>query len=215
MKKIIKMNLFITIITIIVCSLNGVQAGTKTGHSEFNEINFLYNQDGKLIIEMSNAEKKAMLKKVKRKAFGWSSYANIINNTVVYTADTIFARANDTNQTIEFNYSTTSSRKNQLTSALSGTLSLKTSGKIDDISVGLDGSIRSEIGQKTEISFEEETDFNIRIDPGKKISLLVKGKANLSNGASKYYFCGVTTSKKIWEYVDVISEYYELYEENI
>lgn len=209
------MNLLLTIITIIVCSLNGVQAGTKTGHSEFNEINFLYNPNGKLIIEMSDVERKAILKKVRRKAFGWSSYANILNNTVEYTADTIFARANNTNQTVEFNYSTTSSRKKQLTSTLSGTLSLKASGKIDDISMGLDESIRSEIGQKTEISFEEETDFSIKIDPGKKISLLVKGKANLSNGASKYFFCGVTTSKKIWEYVDVISEYYELYEETI
>lgn len=215
MEKILKLNLMIIVITIMICGLNNIQAGTKTGHREFNEITFLYNQNGKLIVNLSNSEKNEMFKKVRRKVFGWSNKVNILNGMVVYTADTIFARANSTNQVIKFSYSTSSTRKDQLTRSLAGTLSMKSSGKISDISLGLDESIRSEIGYKTEITFEEETDFDIKIDPGKKISLIVKGNANLSNGASKFFVFGICTNKMLWEYIDVVNEYYEIYEEAI
>ena len=92
---------------------------------------------------------------------------------------------------------------------------MKASGKIDSVSIGLDTSIRGEIGMKSTISFEEEVDFTVKIMPNKKVSLLVKGIATLSNGASKYYFLGICTKKNYWEYIDVLSEYYELYEETI
>lgn len=215
MKKILKLNLVIIVITIIICSLNNVQAGTRTGHKEYNEINFLYNPNGKLIIELSTTEKNEIIKKVKRKVFGWSNHVNILNGIVEYTADTIFARSNNTNQVIEFDYETTSTRKDTTTRSLQGTLSLKASGKISDISLSLDESIRSEIGYKTEISFSEETGFDFKINPGKKISLIVKGHAALSNGASKLFFLGVCIDKRLWEYVDVTNEYYEIYEETL
>lgn len=215
MKKILKLNLIIIVITIMICGLNVIQAGTKTGHREFNDITFLYNRNGKLIVDLNKNEKDEMFKKVKRKAFGWSNKVNILNGMVTYTADTIFARSNSTNQIIKFSYSTSSTRKDQLTRSLAGTLSLKSSGKISDISLGLDESIRADIGYKTEISFEEETDFDIKIDPGKKISLIVKGNANLSNGAAKFFVFGICTNKMLWEYIDVVNEYYEIYEEAI
>ena len=75
--------------------------------------------------------------------------------------------------------------------------------------------LESDIGLKSDISFEEEMDFTIKILPQKKVSLIVKGKATISSGANKYYFLGICTKKGYWEYVDVISEYYELYEEEI
>ncbi|MFR7880612.1 MAG: hypothetical protein ACLU5J_03385 [Christensenellales bacterium] len=37
--------------------------------------------------------------------------------------------------------------------------------------------VRSDIGLKSDISFEEEMDFTIKILPQKKVSLIVKGKA--------------------------------------
>lgn len=126
-----------------------------------------------------------------------------------------FSRSNNTSQEINFNYNTTSTTKKQFSFNLSGTLAMKTSGKIDDVSASLDKSIRSDIGLKSDISFEEEMDFTIRILPRKKVSLIVKGNATISNGANKYYFLGICTKKGYWEYVDVINEYYELYEEEI
>ena len=215
MKKFLKLNLCIFILTFVLITFINVNAGTKTGHKEFTKITFLYNKDAYLLIEMNNTQLDEMMKKVKRKAFGWSTYTNIINNQVVYEAGSIFSRSNNTSQPIDFTYSTLASTSKQLSSNLSGTLAMKASGKIDTVSLGLDSSIRGEIGIKNTISFEEEVDFSVKIMPNKKISLLVKGIANLSNGASKYYFLGICTKKNYWEYIDVMSEYYELYEETI
>ena len=215
MKKFLKLNLCIFILTFVLITFINVNAGTKTGHKEFTKITFLYNKDAFLLVEMNNTQLEDMMKEVKRKAFGWSTYTNIINNEVVYEAGSIFSRSNNTSQPIDFTYSTLASTSKQLTSNLSGTLAMKASGKIDVVTLGLDTSIRGEIGTKSTISFEEEVDFSVKIMPNKKISLLVKGIANLSNGASKYYFLGICTKKNYWEYIDVMSEYYELYEETI
>ena len=215
MKRFLKINLCIFIFSLLLISFINVNAGTKTGHKEFTKITFLYNDEAYLLIEMSNTQLDEMMKKVKRKAFGWSTYTNIINNEVVYEAGSIFSRSNNTSQPIDFTYSTVASTSKQLTSNLSGTLAMKASGKIDAVSLGLDTSIRGEIGTKNTISLEEEVDFSVKIMPNKKVSLLVKGIATLSNGASKYYFLGICTKKNYWEYIDVMSEYYELYEETI
>lgn len=215
MKRFLKINLCIFIFSLLLISFINVNAGTKTGHKEFTKITFLYNDEAYLLIEMNNTQLDEMMKKVKRKAFGWSTYTNIINNEVVYEAGSIFSRSNNTSQPIDFTYSTVASTSKQLTSNLSGTLAMKASGKIDAVSLGLDTSIRGEIGTKNTISLEEEVDFSVKIMPNKKVSLLVKGIATLSNGASKYYFLGICTKKNYWEYIDVMSEYYELYEETI
>ena len=164
---------------------------------------------------MYNSELNQILKKVKKKAFGWSVYSKIKNYEVIYEAGTIFSRSNNTSQTIDFQYNTSSSTTKEIDFNLSGTLAMKASGKIDSISASLDRSIRSDIGFRNNVTFEEEMDFQLQIPPRKKISLIVKGRATLSSGAHKYYFLGICLNKGYWEYVDIINEYYELYEEEI
>ena len=142
-------------------------------------------------------------------------YSKIKNYEVIYEAGTIFSRSNNTSQTIDFQYNTSSSTTKEIDFNLSGTLAMKASGKIDSISASLDRSIRSDIGFRNNVTFEEEMDFQLQIPPRKKISLIVKGRATLSSGAHKYYFLGICLNKGYWEYVDIINEYYELYEEEI
>ena len=93
-----------------------------------------------------------------------SDFMNIFYDAnVIYEAGTIFSRSNNTSQEINFNYNTASTTKQQFSFNLSGTLAMKTSGKIDVVSASLDKSIRSDIGLKSDISFEEEMDFTIKI----------------------------------------------------
>lgn len=213
-KRFIKINLIIITIGVMMISMFLVEAGTRTGHEEFTDIYFRYQPDAQLLVQMNSEKLNQMMKKVKRKAFGWSTYTNIVNTEVIYESDMIFSRANKTDQEIKFNYLATSSKTKQINKSLTGTLALKASGKIDTISAGLDASIRGEIGYSEKTIFEEEFEFNVIIKPGKKISLIVKGVATLSNGASKYYFLGISTNQKYWEYIDVVNEYYELREED-
>lgn len=215
MNKFLKVNIFIILLSLILISIISVDAGTKTGHQEFTKITFLYNPEALLLIEMDDNKLDSMMKNVKKKVFGWSTYTNIVNYDVVYEAGSIFSRSNNTSQPIDFTYSTSSQTSVQTSINGSSSIALKASGKIDAVSLGLESSVRTEIGVKKTVSFEESVDFTVKIMPNKKVSLLVKGNAILSNGASKYYFLGICTKKNFWEFVDIMSEYYELYEETI
>ena len=215
MKKFLKMNLTILLFGFVMINLINVEAASKTGHSAFNKITFLYNPEARLLVEMTKVEKEKVMSKVKKKAFGWSTKANYVNLEVVYEAGSVFSRSNHTSQAIDFNYSTSEAKTTEFDVTSSGTLAMKASGKFDVISASLDKSIRLDIGIKNKIVKTEDMDFTIKILPGKKISLVVKGIATLSNGAAKYYFFGICTKKNYWEYVDVVSEYYELYEEKL
>ena len=215
MNKFLKVNIFIILLSLILISIISVDAGTKTGHQEFTKITFLYNPEALLLIEMDDNKLDSMMKNVKKKVFGWATYTNIVNYDVVYEAGSIFSRSNNTSQPIDFTYSTSSQTSVQTSINGSSSIALKASGKIDAVSLGLESSVRTEIGVKKTVSFEESVDFTVKIMPNKKVSLLVKGNAILSNGASKYYFLGICTKKNFWEFVDIMSEYYELYEETI
>lgn len=214
MKQFLKINVGILLSAIVFCGLFLVEANAITGHDEFTSIKFLYNPEMKLIVDMTENERMTLLNHVKRKAFGWSTYTNYRKYEIEYEAGTIFSRSNSTNQVIEFHYSTATSDKTTKTSELSGTLGMKFSGKFNKITASLDSSIRGEIGKKNESTFKEEMEFKVKIEPGKKVSLIVKGLAKLSSGASKYYLFGISTKKEIWEYIDVVNEYYELAEES-
>lgn len=215
MKKIFKFNLILMMIGLISGLLIPAEASSSTGHKDYNKITFLYNPESKLLVNNTTGELNIMMSKVKKKAFGWSVYSNIANNIVMYEAGTIFSRSNNTSQTIDFKYNTTYTTKKQLSYGGSGTIGMKASGKIGAVSASLDSSIRAEIGVKNDVTFEEEMDFSIKILPNKRVSLLVKGLATLSNGASKYFFLGICTKKSYWECIDIMNEYYELYEEEI
>lgn len=215
MKKFLKINLIILMFGCIVMNFINVDAASKTGHSEFDKITFLYNPDAKLLVEMSNSELSSMMSKVKKKAFGWSTKSKYANLEVLYEAGSVFSRSNHTSQAIDFTYTTSEAKTTEFEITGSGTIALKASGKFDKISASLDNSIRLDIGVKNKIVKTEDMDFTIKILPGKKISLVVKGIATLSSGAAKYYFLGICTKKTYWEYIDVVNEYYELYEETL
>lgn len=215
MKKILKFNFLLLVLGMVLVGIVPVKASNRTGHKEFTRIDFAYNKDAKLLVFYTKDELDEMMNGVKRRAFGWSVNTEVKNNEVVYEAGSVFSRSNNTSQAINFTYNTTSTTKNQLTYEGSGSIAMKLSGKIESVSTTLDNSIRLEIGVKKEMNFVEEMDFTIKILPKKKVSLIVKGNALLSNGASKYYFLGLCTKKNYWEYIDIYTEYYELYEENL
>ena len=215
MKKIVKLNLCICLVGMLSLMMMSAHAASTTGHEEFQKITFLHNDYGELLVDMDDEVKQKVLDSVKRKFFGWSVKTRCHNSKVVYEAGSIFSRSNNTKQTIELDYSTSTKTTKQLSVNVSGSITLKLSGKIDQVSASLDDQIRTEIGVKNEVVFQEGIDFSIIIAPGKKVSLLVKGIATLSNGASKYYVMGIPVKKGYWEYVDVENEYYELFEEDI
>ena len=54
MRKIFKIFISTFIITMTFCSIFSVEASSKTGHKEFSDITFLYDESAKLLIIMSS-----------------------------------------------------------------------------------------------------------------------------------------------------------------
>lgn len=204
--------LIFTLIFLILVGTTNVSA-SSTGHKDYYEITFPNSGKVKLLVDMTNKEKDNMIKQVKRKAFGWSSYCLIRNEDVICTADTIFSRSNLTKESYEFTYKLVTGNTVETSYSLSGDLGGKVSGKIKTISLALDLSIKGEYAKKQKNTTTETTNFSINIHPNTKVSLVVKVEGLLSNGASKFYLFGIPLKKGTWEYIEPVREYYELREE--
>lgn len=188
----------------------------NTGHDDIKEIEFVNTEVyHEILSEMSNSQINDYLDKVPHRAFGWSAF--VINDHVpVYIIkDVIFSRSNNTTQELKITYDVKYTKTEELEKSISGSIATKISGKIKGINAGVDATIKGDVKKTIKDYYEEKTDFTIRIPQGTKISLQVKADAQLSTGVGKYYFLGITLKKGTWEYIDIITEYYELLEEKL
>ncbi len=198
---------------LISVSSTKIFAASSSGHSGFESITFPEQSKARLLVDMSEKQKKDAIKKVKWKFFGWSTNNILTRQPVYYIGQTIFSRANRTSSPIEFDYAMKVGKTTSNSVAVSGGLTAKASGKIKAVSLGIDFKANAEWEKIVKQTEEEKTSFTIKIKPNTKISLYIKGKAELTNGGSKYFVCGIPVKKGNFEFIDVITEYYELYEE--
>ena len=96
--------------------------------------------------------------------------------------------------------------------SVQGDLGIDISGKVKVVSVGLNGKIRKEIGSKNQHTTIETLRTTLIIPPHRKLTVITKGEAYINSGVACYYFLGIRFKKGAWEYIDVISEYYDYYE---
>ncbi len=191
-----------------------VYAKYDTGHSGFEEIDFK-DDSALLLVNITEQTKYDYMTKVGKGFIGWKVKTMLHAASAEYIGKTIFSRYNNTDQTIDFNYSSSIKNTEETSVVTEGSLAGSISGKGKVISGGLEAEIRKKIGNVSTITITEESSFKVQIKPGRKVSLIVKGDAKVSNGVAKYYFLGICFKKGSWEIIDVMSEYYELHEEII
>lgn len=192
-----------------------VSAGSDTGHSGFEEIYLEADRDASLLVNMNQSQKQEALKKVKWKLFGYSTSIINYKEPVKYVAQTIFSRANLTSHPIEFEYGVKTGKTVTDSTTVTGSLSVNASGKIKTLALGVKFDMQAIWERIVKETYEETTEFVVKILPGTKVSLRVKGEATMSNGGCKCFAFGITTKKGHWEDIDVKTEYYELYEEKM
>ena len=190
-----------------------VGAVEATGHPEFQEITIPKGSKAKLINSVDKVVLDAAYNKMKRKFWGWSVEVIVNNQIVEYKGDTIFSKKNNASQPLKYTYT----RKNEqsVTTSISASASLagKGSGKIKAVTAQLDSSIRGEIGKKTVSSVTETTEIYIVVPAKTKLTVSIRGEARLNNGVCRYHVLGIGFNKGEWEYIDVVNEYYDYYEE--
>lgn len=212
MKTILKINSFIILLMSSFIGFIGVKAGS-TGHSEFEQITFPTGNETRLLVDMSDEEKESAIKKVKWKFVGWSTYNINTRSPAYYVGKTIFSRGNKTENVIEFDYNMKVGRTITNSVSVSGDLSAKVSGKIKKITLGIDFKADGDWEKTEKTTEEEKTSFKVVIKPNRKVSLLIKGFAEVTTGGSKFFILGIPFKKGNFEFIDVVTEYYELCEE--
>ena len=185
------------------------------GHQDFQEIILPNYSFAKLLDEYTNDELYNEYKKVKKKVFGWSIKQINDDIKVKFVGNTIFSKANNTNQELSFVYTFEEEKFVESSVSVEGDLGIDVSGKVKTVSGGLDGKIRKQIGSKTQNTTLETTRTTLNIPAKRKLTIVTKGEAYLNTGVACYYFLGIRFKKGAWEYIDVISEYYDYYEETL
>lgn len=184
-------------------------------HPEFQKIIFNPNSISELIEDMPQNKIDAAYKNVKRRVFGWSVAKIIADESVTYIGQTVFSRANNTSNELVFAHTYEVENTSETSVSVTGDISIDVSGKIKSVNAGLDASVRKEIGEKSRKSVVETTKTTLIIAPKTKLSVVLKGKARLNNGVAYYHFLGIRFKKGTWEYIDIVTEFYDYYEERI
>lgn len=213
MKKVIFISL-LTLFVLFVFSINNVQGYSYTGHRDFEEIYFPEYVDAYLLVNTTKKMQRENISKVRWKLFGTSIYIKHYNIPVKYKKYDIFTRSNKTSNTLEYEYKYTTTLKHKSSIDYKESSGADISAKIEIINLSVDDSISKALGLSTEATFTGELNYTITVDPYTKVTVYLTGDAYLSQGAAIYYFFGIPIVKKNWEYIDVLTEYYEFYEES-
>ena len=209
MKKLFIISLLFTLLYSV--KLN---AYSTTGHDLFSEITFI--DDGSLLVDISSIELDAGYKDMGRAKFmGWKHHYLTIKAEATYVGEILFAKSNRSRDPIKIDYKFKETDTNERSVTYAGSLSGKFKAKIYSIDSEINAKYDKTVKKVTSKQTVQETSFVIIVYPGYKLLLRETGECLVTNGLSKYYFFGITMNKGHWEYIDIITKYYEIYEERV
>lgn len=211
MKKVI-----IIVFCFLIISSISLSAYSKTGHEMFSEIEFV--EDGKLLINMTSSEINDAYNTLGRAKFiGWKHHYLNLNKEAKYVGEVIFAKSNRSREPMKIDYSLKETNSKQRSIKYGGSLSGSFESTIKKINgkAKVNAEVKGEVGNVNTNTRVEETSFSAVVMPNYRLVFRVSGEAVVTSGVSKNYFLGITLKKGSWECIDVITQYYELYEEEI
>jgi hypothetical protein len=209
MKKI-----FVFIVLLLLSGMLSMQISAAYGHDAFTGISL--EDDGKLLTEMTSEEIEEGYKAMgKRKFLGWKHHYFLIEGKASYIGEVIFAKSNRTGQPIEVNYVLQEKKYNETSWKISGSISGKIEAKVKKANIGGSAEVEGEKKGLDSFTRFEETKFKVTVEPNHRIVFHVTGDCVITNGVSKQYIFGICFKKGSWEYLDVLTTYYELLETEI
>lgn len=208
-----KVFMFIISIMLVGVFATPAMAYSATGYRQFEDIEIAYGNDVYLLINTSLSAKRKNLEKVKWRFFGPSVYVKTNKVPVKYKKYDAFSRSNRTNNILQYDYTYRMSMTGEMCIDTASQTGLDVSAKIDIVNLGVEESIKKSIGVSLEIGIMKEVNYTITVDPHTKVTMYITGDALLSQGAVKYFIFGIPVYKTNWEYIDVVTEFYEFNEE--
>lgn len=209
-----KITLIITIVLVLFLSIGvKVYCYSETGHEGIKEVYF--EGDGKLLVDITEEELEVVKEHLGKKAFGWSSAYFNYNRKVEYVGKTIFSKVNRSSEPFRFKYTINEEEILQRSVNTNGSVSSKISGVIEKIKTTITATVSGavEVEDTSSSKVSKQTNIDVAINPGKKLSLVTKGEAYVTSGYSNFTIFGIVLRKGTWERIDIETVYYELIEE--
>lgn len=206
--------LFIAIILLVVINTIIIKAYSATGHDMFSEIKFI--DEGKLLVNMTTSDINKGYENIGRGKFiGWKHHFFTVKKEATYIGEVLFAKSNRSRDPIKVDYKYKDTVTDERSITYGGSLSGKFKKNIKGIDTEINAKVESNIKNVTSNQTVEETSFSVNVMPNTRLIFRETGEALVTNGVSKYYFLGIALKKGEWEYIDIVTRYYELYEEDI
>jgi len=204
MKKIAVLSLMF-----LLCSVmfKGVEA---SDYKTYQEITFEH-KGATILSEYGNSDFKKYYDKMKGKRFwGWRTFTVYKDEELTFIDDTLYVIVNEGDTAIDetIKLSRNYSLKKQY--SVSGSLKIKGSGSEKGFKWGLEEEIDSTITTTVEGSIEESYSMKIKVDPGTKVSIQIKGEGKITNGVAKYYRFWKNVKKGGFEIFWITAEYYSI-----
>lgn len=210
MKKAFIFMIYVMVSMIIFTPIN---AYSQTGYRQFEDIEIENGNGVYLLINTSLKTKKKNLEQVKWRLFGPSVYIKNNKVPVKYKKFDAFSRSNRTNNVLEYDYTYRMNMSGEMCIDSTSASGYDVSAKIDILNMSVEESIKKSIGATLEVGVMKEVNYTITVDPHTKVTMYITGDALLSQGAIKYYIFGIPIIKTNWEYIDIVTEFYEFNEE--
>lgn len=204
----------IIILCLVLLNISIYSVNASVNYPDFKEIEF-ENDGAKLIEDYAITDIEKAYENLGKKFIGWSIYYLNINEEFHYVGKISFARENELYVPLVFDHDVEEKVEYERSVKYTGKLNLKADASNKTLKGALGGEIQKTIGTNELYSRTEKIEMSIVVPARKKLCVRVVGEARISNGVSRYKFFGIVFKKGTWEIMDIISEYYLYYEEDI
>jgi hypothetical protein len=174
------------------------------------------NDDAYLLKDYTDSLYKEHYQKItKGKFIGWKHFVVMKNEPVEFVSETKLRIFNNGFSTIRHEIELKTSEESKFQINVSGSVGCKIKGGKKMFDGSLDADIKASVNYTTTVSSSEKYTFTIIVDPKTYVTIVTRGKGEISNGVAKHYFFWVETKKGGWETFTVNTEYYEIIKERI
>lgn len=206
--------LFIICLLLVLVNTLSLKAYSATGHEMFTEIKF--EEEGTLLVDMTSSQINLGYKDIGRAKFiGWKNHYFNVKEEATYVGEIIFAKSNRSREPMEIDYTLKDTEFKERSITIGGSLSGNFKKNIKGIDAQIGAKVDGNVKNVSSNQRVQETKFTATVMPNYRLIFRETGDALVTNGVSKYYFFGITMNKGEWEYIDIVTRYYELYEEEI
>ncbi|MFH0993515.1 MAG: hypothetical protein V1761_04100 [bacterium] len=184
-------------------------------YQSYQEIVFI-GDGGFLLQDYTETDYSTYLATIAGKRFiGWKVAVVTKLADVDFVSETKLKVYNNGYSTIKHDITLNTKIETKYQISASGSIGIKVKGSVKKFDGTLDADIKAEVSYSQTTTDTETYEFNIIVDPGTYVTIVMKGTGVVSNGVARHYFFWIKTKEGGWETFTVTTEYYEIIKDKI